>query len=37
MEPDLAHALFTALADDVQSVARMGGDNDAVDRSRYRR
>ncbi len=31
MEPDLAHALFTALADNVRSVARVGGDYDAID------
>jgi hypothetical protein len=29
----MTHAQFTALADDIKSVARMGGDHDAVDRS----
>ena len=35
VEPDLAHALFTALADYVQSVTRVGGDHIAIDRSWY--
>ena len=35
VKPDLAHAPFNALANDVKSVTRMGGDHDAVDRARY--
>src|ERR1051326_6396589 len=37
VKPDLAHTLFTAMPDNIQSVPRMSGNYDAVDRSWYRR
>jgi hypothetical protein len=35
VKPDLTHAPLNTLASDVESVARMGRDHDAVDRARY--